>query len=81
MYVARDSPRAATALTGRILRATRQLEQFPFSGRVVPEKQDTAIRELLVRRYRVVYEVRSNDEVVILAVWHGSRQLPDLSEA
>jgi toxin ParE1/3/4 len=80
LYIARDSPQAAAALTTHITRAIRRLAQFPLSGRVVPEKQDIALRELLVRNYRVIYEVRSGDVVVILMVWHGARRLPELPD-
>ncbi|MFN8633292.1 MAG: type II toxin-antitoxin system RelE/ParE family toxin [Chloroflexota bacterium] len=80
-YVARDSPRAAAALTTRIARATRRLEQFPLSGRVVPEEQDSTFRELLVLNYRIIYQVRSRDVVEILMVWHGMRRLPRLHDA
>jgi hypothetical protein len=47
----------------------------------VPEEAYIALRELLVRGNRIVYEVRSDDVVVILMVWHGARRLPELPES
>jgi len=41
-------------------------------GRVVPELDDPSIREVFVRRYRLIYEV-GPDEVMILAMIHGAR--------
>jgi len=35
----------------------RRLEQFPRMGRMVPEIQDEALRELIHRSYRIVYFV------------------------
>lgn len=54
-----------------------QLATFPGSGRVVPELDDSAIRELVEAPYRIIYTVRERPRrVVILVVHHGHRQLP-----
>lgn len=42
-------------------------------GRIVPEKQDPVLREILYRNYRIVYKY-INDEISILMVFHGSYQ-------
>jgi plasmid stabilization system protein ParE len=34
------------------------------------------VRELFVKSYRLIFEVRS-DRIVILAFLHGARQFPD----
>jgi plasmid stabilization system protein ParE len=39
----------------RLVAAVERLEAFPQSGRVVPERNDEAIREVIVRPYRIVY--------------------------
>jgi len=41
-------------------------------GRIVPEFNRPSTRELFVFRYRLIYEL-SEDEVVIQAFLHGSR--------
>ena len=48
---------------------------FPQSGQMVPEYQDSDIREVIEGSYRVIYEI-SADEVRVLAVIHGARLLP-----
>lgn len=73
-YIARDSAAYASAVVKKILESTRILNRFPDSGRQVPEFQDRAIRELLVYSYRVIYRV-SEEEVLVLAVIHGKRDL------
>jgi plasmid stabilization system protein ParE len=42
---------------------------------MVPELSDEAVRELFVKSYRLIYEVR-DEGVVILAFLHGARRLP-----
>ena len=74
-YIARDSPRYASALIDEARFAARSLERFPSRGRVVPELNESAIREIFVKQYRLIYEIRP-DQVVILAFLHGARLFP-----
>lgn len=46
-YIAQDSPRYAELTVGRILASVERLHAFPQSGRVVPERGNPEIRELL----------------------------------
>jgi plasmid stabilization system protein ParE len=55
-----------------------RLREFPESGRVVPERNEIAVRELIEGSYRIVYEVREA-RVEILTVFRTSRQPPKLS--
>lgn len=60
----------------------RRLERFPRLGRVVPEIDDEAIREVLYRHYRIVYVVdRSDEEVEVLTIFHSSQQFGALGSA
>src|SRR6266498_3574668 len=40
-------------------------------GRIVPEVESRAVREIFVYRYRLMYQV-SGDEVRVIAVLHGA---------
>lgn len=51
------------------------LEEFPKSGRVVPEKENQAIRELIYENYRIFYRVKANGGITILRVHHASRNI------
>lgn len=73
-YVSRDSPTYAAALAGRILAGVELLRRYPKLGRIVPEYEDDAIREIIVGRYRVVYRLHAR-RVGIVAVIHASRNL------
>jgi addiction module RelE/StbE family toxin len=75
-FIARDAPRYAELFAARVFRATERLEQFPRSGRVVPEFGQEEIREIIVHGYRIIYRLVP-DEVQILTVHHGARLLPD----
>ena len=71
-YVAQDSPSAARRLLVEALDAAESLATLSERGRRVPELDISITREILVGRYRLIYEVHRN-QVFILAFLHGSR--------
>ena len=73
-YIAQDSRPAAERLLIQALEAASSLDVFSERGRVVPELDQPNIRQLLVHRYRLIYEV-TPDEVQILAFVHGARRI------
>jgi toxin ParE1/3/4 len=73
-YAARDSRPVAERLLIQALEAASSLNVHSERGRVVPELDRSDIRQLLVRRYRLLYEV-TPAEVQILAFVHGARDL------
>lgn len=76
-YIARDSTLYADLVVRRIVAGVDRLASFPESGRVVPERGDPKIREVIVKPYRIVYR-RQPTEVEIVTVFRASRLLPDL---
>jgi toxin ParE1/3/4 len=74
-YIAQDSPLAAQMIAARLFDAVAVLATFPDSGRIVPERSDPALRELIRPPYRIVYE-RQSDIVMILTVFHAARRFP-----
>jgi toxin ParE1/3/4 len=73
-YVERDSPRYAKIVVDTIFKAAERVEMFPNIGRVVPEREDPAIREVLAYQYRIIYRL-DDESVNIIAVVHGARDL------
>ena len=71
-YIARDSRSAAVRVLTRALEVGSTLDLLAERGRVVPELNDPALRELLVYDYRLLYQVR-DDSVVIVGFVHGAR--------
>jgi addiction module RelE/StbE family toxin len=74
-YIARDSPAAAARWVGKLIATAAALASAPMSGRTVPEKGRTDIREVLQRHYRIVYRIRKM-RIDILTVFEGHKQLP-----
>ncbi len=73
-FISKDSKRYADRYVEKLISRVDQLENFPKSGRVVPEFNSPSIRELIEGNYRIVYKV-STSQVAILRVHHAARQL------
>ena len=78
-HIAKDSPNYAAAFVREVRDAARSLAYLAERGRVVPEFDDPSIRELLVRSYRLVYQV-TEEAVYIIGFIHGARDLEALWE-
>lgn len=76
-FIARDSVFHAVTFVDCIVESTATLLKTPHIGRVVPEFNRQDLREVIFRGYRIVYLVQ-NDEVLILRVVHGARNLRGL---
>jgi toxin ParE1/3/4 len=77
--IRQENPRAAAHFRQRAEEALRRLEQFPESGRVVPEFPELPYREVIVSPYRFFYRLKETT-VWVVAVWHGA-QLPTEPQA
>ncbi|MFH0981128.1 MAG: type II toxin-antitoxin system RelE/ParE family toxin [Planctomycetota bacterium] len=75
-YIARDKPVVAEQWVSRLIAAVERAATMPFSGRVAPEFGRAEIREILLRRYRIVYRVRA-EAIEVLTVFEGRRLLRD----
>jgi len=73
-FISQDSPHYASLFVIDVFTAVERLGEFPLSGRVVPEKNDSKVREVILGNYRIVYRVR-DDVVELLTVYHGARLL------
>lgn len=73
-YIAKDSRYYAAAFVREVRDAARSLAYLAERGRVVPEFSDPTIRELFVRRYRLIYQVMEQT-VYIIGFIHGARDL------
>lgn len=73
-YILTDRPAAARRFQARARAALKRQEQFPKSGRRIPEFPELPYREMILRPYRFFYRA-VRDTVWIVGVWHGA-QLP-----
>jgi toxin ParE1/3/4 len=74
-YISQDSPAIARKFISKIFDKIDQLYQFPESGKFVPEISDTSIRELLINKYRIIYQLTNESKINVLRIFHGSRLL------
>jgi toxin ParE1/3/4 len=73
-YIRQDKPSAAISFRDRTEKILRRLEDFPESGRIIPEFPELPYREVIISPYRFFYKIKA-DVVWIVAVWRGA-QLP-----
>ena len=73
-YIARDSFHYAKLVVEKIVKAVELLSLFPQLGRKVTEAHDDNVREIFYKRYRIIYEAKS-DHLEILTIIHSSRML------
>ncbi|HOF90037.1 MAG TPA: type II toxin-antitoxin system RelE/ParE family toxin [Armatimonadota bacterium] len=78
-YTHQDNPRAAQKFRQHAEEVLSRLQQFPDSGRLIPEFPDVPYREVVVPPYRFFYR-RKDDTIWVVAVWHGA-QLPTIPDA
>lgn len=72
-YIAMDDPAAARAWVEKLKLAAVGESKMPRAGRVVPEVARDDVREVFLRRYRIVYRVVA-DGIVVLTVFEGHRR-------
>jgi plasmid stabilization system protein ParE len=69
--------RAAARLVDKLIDRGDALAEYPEQGRRLPEIPESALRELIVDNYRIVYR-RTPKAVEVLTVFEGHRLLrPD----
>ncbi len=74
-YIAQDSQNSAQKWIELTFKAVERLDQFPKSGRIVPEIMQNDFREIIQGNYRIIYRLKS-EGVSILTVRHGRQILP-----
>ncbi|MBW1898404.1 MAG: type II toxin-antitoxin system RelE/ParE family toxin [Deltaproteobacteria bacterium] len=74
-YIRKDKPSAAVNFLNRAEKILRRLEDFPESGRIIPEFPDLPYREVIIPPYLFFFFFKAGVGWVV-AVWH-SAQLPN----
>ena len=74
LQVGRNSPEQAESFVNYLIEKGDSISLNPHMGRVVPEISNPEIRELIVKKYRIVYRVQ-REEIVILTVFEGHKLL------
>ena len=74
-FISKDSVQAAENLVQLFFEKADILTRYPKFGKPVPELKNAKFRELLVSRYRIIYELISDSQIHILTIHHQSRLL------
>ena len=69
-YISKDSPERAVRFVDQLIHHAESLRDTPRAGRIVPEIAHPDIRELIFRKYRIVYRIKE-ECVEILTVFEG----------
>ena len=67
-YIAKDSKEFASTFVGKIILSVDKLTDFPRLGRMVPEADQEAIRELLYHNYRIISEADPDKRLFYMLV-------------
>jgi toxin ParE1/3/4 len=68
-YIREDNPLAARRFRERTEKVLSRLEEFPESGRVIPEFPELPYREVMISPYRFFFRL-TEENIWIVAVWH-----------
>ena len=74
-YIAQDSPNSAQKWVESIFQVAERLENFPKSGRIVPEIMQDDFREIIHGNYRIICRLQTGI-VSMLTVMRGRQILP-----
>ena len=74
-YIAQDNPKRAKSFTTELYERSDQLKTHPRSGRPVPEDPFELSLEIIHKNYRIIYEIKNDDLILIHFAIHGSKRL------
>jgi toxin ParE1/3/4 len=78
-FIARDNPEAARRWVAMLRKRARAAARMPRAGRRVSELGRDDVREVVVRHYRIVYQLAPHS-LVVLVVFEGHRQFPGIGK-
>lgn len=74
-FISLDSKRYAKIQIEKIVARAEILRIQKRAGKIVPEKGDENIREIIEGTYRIIYRIKSDTHIEILTVHHSARDL------
>ena len=74
LYIAKFDEEAAETFIDNIYKKVDMLEKFPRMGRIVPEKDNPKIREVFLKKYRMIYHLNQGT-IEILTIFHDSQEI------
>lgn len=74
-YIAQDSPLYARRVSEKLVQKTIGLDELPRKGHKVAELNEDAVRELNLFSYRILYQIKPDHLIEVLAVIHKRQHL------
>lgn len=74
-YAESYSETYASSIVSKLFNKTNILKSMPKIGRIVPEKSNADLRELIEGNYRIIYQIKESNKIEILMIHHSSRPL------
>lgn len=74
-YAESYSETYASSIVSKLFNKTEILKLMPKIGRIVPEKNNPDLRELIEGNYRIIYQISNPEKIEILMIHHSSRPL------
>jgi len=73
-HISRDSLEYSKRMVDRLTSRSKQIAEFPLSGRRVPEFNLDQVREVIEGPFRIIYLIKP-DQIDVLAVIHGAMDI------
>ncbi len=73
-FISQDSPQRAAKFVNYLIQRGEGVSKNPRIGRIVPEISNPNIREVIAKKYRIVYKIQEN-KIEILTVFEGHKLL------
>ena len=71
-FISQDNPAAAGRVIEEIYERTQILTEYPHAGHIYQTEPDGEIRILLYGHYRIAYQIKNDERIDILGVFHGA---------
>ncbi len=73
-FISQDSPQRAATFVNYLIQRAEGICKNPRIGRKVPEISNPNVREIIAKKYRIVYKIQKNT-IEILTVFEGHKLL------
>ncbi len=74
VFISRDSEFYARQFVQKLINATLKLEKFPDIGKSLRELPQSEYKEILLKKYRIIYRIAS-ENIYIISVHHSAKLL------
>ncbi|MDX1967570.1 MAG: type II toxin-antitoxin system RelE/ParE family toxin [Planctomycetaceae bacterium] len=80
-YSADDNANAASRFVANVIHRVQRLALLPGLGGMFPDPCGRILRQIIVGKYRVVYQIdEQRRQVIVMPIWHSARRDPGLRE-